>query len=321
MTTFFRLTSCAALALPALMFSAPARGQTVTASALFQEAKTLMTAGAYDQACPKLQEAQRLYPTAGTVLTLGDCLEHAGKLASSWGAFKEAELIARNTKDLDREREAQRRSGLLSPKLARLAIVVPPAARMPGFELRRDGVLVGEAQWGSSLPIDVGPHTIETSAPGRKPWATVLRIETNGSTASFEVPSMPLQDTSDTAAAPFWSGRRIAGVVVGSVGAGSVIAGAIAGSVAASKASAAKPHCRSLGEATACDATGLSLRSDVRSFGNVANVTLVVGGSALVAGIVLLVTAPGETASKPAALRIDPVLGPDMAGLFLGGTW
>src|SRR5580698_4589247 len=121
-----------------------------TAAALFEQGKQLMQAGDYANACPKIAEAARLVPTAAKMNRLGDCREHEGKLASAWGAFKQAELIARNADDAEREAEAMRRSGLVVLRLAKLTIVVSPGARVPGLVVRRDDSDVGEGQWGSS---------------------------------------------------------------------------------------------------------------------------------------------------------------------------
>jgi serine/threonine-protein kinase len=312
-----------------LAIASPARAEgqldQTAGAALFQEAKQLASAGDYAQACPKFAEAQRLFPTPGTLLNLGNCYEKLGKLASAWGAFKEAEVTARNQNDVEREREASRRAEALAAQRAKLAVNVPPAARLPGFELRRDGTLLGEAQWGSALPIDTGTHTFEAKAPGRKTWSTWVRVETNGSSATIEVPVLePAPAPAEAeAAAPFWNAQRTAGVVVGGVGLVSIIVGAVTGGLALAKASSAKAHCQPLADATACDPAGLSLRSDGRTIANVANVALAVGGAAIIGAVVLVATAPSAGA-KPAAARwiqFGPMLGVNGSGLSIQGAW
>ena len=326
-------TARVGLALSMLAFAAPAHGQT-TADVLFDEGKALMKAGTYDRACPKIQEAHRLSPTPGTVLRLGDCLERAGKLASSWGAFKEAEVMARNAKDADREREAQRRSGLLAPKLARLAIVVPPAARIPGFELKRNGAVVGEGQWGSALPVDVGAHTIEVTAPGRKAWSTVVQIERDGSTASVEIPVLTPEAsdgpkipvlTPDASAGPkaqgsAWGAQRIAGVAVGGAGVVGLVVGAVFGARAISKNSESKAEC-SPTDPTLCNAAGAALRGEVKTAGTISTVAVVVGGVFVAGGLVLVLTAPSTKASDSVRLTMGAGVGSADFGLGLGRRW
>ena len=60
------------------------------AESLFSDARRLMQAGDYEQACPKLEASRRLEPGLGTTLNLGDCYEKLGRTASAWGEFRGA---------------------------------------------------------------------------------------------------------------------------------------------------------------------------------------------------------------------------------------
>src|ERR1700734_2400394 len=186
------LTSSLLASPPAVADSAADKA---AADALFDQGKQLMAAGRYAEACPKLEESQRLDPALGTQLNLADCFEHSGKSASAWGLFNAVARAAENRGDKDRAAEAARRAALLAPTLQKLAIVVPPATRIPGLEVRKDGALVGEGQYGSSLPADPGAHTVEASAPGHKAWSTVVRVETTGGSASVEIPPLDVLAT------------------------------------------------------------------------------------------------------------------------------
>jgi hypothetical protein len=291
-------------------------------AALFQEAKQLAGAGDFAQACPKFAEAQRLFPTAGTLLNLGNCYEKLGKIASAWGAFKEAEVTARSQKDADREQEASRRAEALAAQRAKLAVNVPPAARLPGFELRRDGTLLGEAQWGSALPIDTGTHTFEAKAPGRKTWSTWVRVETNGSSATIEVPVLDPAPV-EPEAAPFWNGQRSAGAVVGAIGLGGMVAGAIFAAKAAGKNSDSLPHCQPT-DVTKCDATGVALRGAAYGAAHVSTGTFIAGGALLAVGVAVFATAPRAEPRKPEAVarvELRPMVGYALGGFLLQGVW
>lgn len=294
------------------------------ASTLFKEGRALMEAGDYARACPKFVEAQRLHAATGTALNVGDCFEKTGKLATAWGAFKAAEVLARKNGDAARQAEAARRAESLSPRLPKLAIVVPPAARVAGFELKRDGAVVGEGQWGSSLPVDVGAHTIETSAPGRKAWSTVVRIETDGSTASVEVPVMDAiaASSGDAKPAPFWGAQRIAGVSLGGAGFLGMIVGAVFAAKAAGKNSDSLPHCLPSDEVK-CDATGVALRNEAFDAAQISNVTFIAGGILAASGIVVFLTAPSAAPRKDTApqARVQPMVGAGFAGLSLQRAW
>src|SRR5262245_41745371 len=61
-----------------------------SAQSLFNDAKTLMANNQFEQACPKLEESQRLAPAAGTLYKLGECYEGLKKFASAYSRFVEA---------------------------------------------------------------------------------------------------------------------------------------------------------------------------------------------------------------------------------------
>ena len=214
------------------------------AEVLFNDARKLAATGDFVHACPKFVESQRLDPTAGTLLSIGDCYEKIDKLASAWGAFKEAEMLARDAGDSARQAEAARRAEALTLRVSKLTILVPPVARVPGFEVHRNGNSVGEGQWGSAVPIDAGWHDIKVMAPGRKPWATSVKIETNGSVAKVEIPVLELASAEEPSKPPnFWSAQRTAGVVLGGVGLVGLITSAVFTAKLASKNAESKPHC------------------------------------------------------------------------------
>src|SRR5438445_6331746 len=114
-------TTCSSILLAAIVTaSATARGSSgqdiATAQALFDEAKRLMKAGKYAEACPKLTESQRLDPAAGTMVALALCHESEGKTASAWAEFGEVLSDARRDKRADREQAAQQHLKVLEPK-------------------------------------------------------------------------------------------------------------------------------------------------------------------------------------------------------------
>jgi serine/threonine-protein kinase len=313
----------AALFAPAAARAASPTDQ-ATAVALFQEAKTLVAAGDYERACPKFAEAQRLFPTPGTALSVGDCFEKAGRLASAWGAFKEAEIFSRNAGASEHQAEAQKRVEALTPRLSRLVLVVPPTAKAPGFEVRRDGAVVGEAQWGSPVPVDPGWHKIEATAPGRKPWTTSLRVEPTSPSTTVEVPVLEAESTA-TQEQAFWGGQRIAGAALGGAGVASMIVGAVFAAKAAGRNSDSLPHCLP-NDVTKCDATGVSLRNDAFTASHISTGMFVAGGVLVAGGLVVFLTAPRKSVAplsddKGTALRVSPLFGPGVAGVTFTGAW
>jgi hypothetical protein len=176
-------------------FSVPALAagpDPVAAQALFDLAKELITHGRANEACPMLEESQRLDPASGTLINLADCYEQQGRTATAWSTFLEAAAAARVAGNLARERAARQRAGDLAPLLSKIVIDVA-AKDTPGLEIRRDGSLVGHAQWGAPIPLDKGEHRVSASAPDRRPWEKVVFVKDAGATEIVSVPELEKQ--------------------------------------------------------------------------------------------------------------------------------
>jgi hypothetical protein len=327
MRTSLQRAAAAAIAAALIGGTSPARGQTNQAAgvAMFQEARKLASAGDYEHACPKFAEAQRLFPTAGTLLNLGNCYEKLNRLASAWGAFKQAEISARNAGDVERQAEAARRAAALEGSLSKLTITVSPMDHFAGFEVRRDGEVVGEGQLGAALPADPGEHVVEAQAPGRKKWTGTVQVGPNGASASIDVPELEVDPDAVAAARGFaWGPQRIAGVAVAGVGVASAIVGAVFGARAISKNNAASADC-SVKEPTLCNGTGVSLGNEAKTAGLVSTGTLIAGGALVAGGLALFFTAPSQVPAEKVgtALRVEvrPRIGGGEAGLTFVGRW
>jgi hypothetical protein len=166
----------------------PTATELTAAEALFQEAKSLAEGQRWADACPKLEESQRLAPHMVTLYRLADCYEHIGRTASAWALFLDAASRAREAGEVDREKVARSRAAALETRLTRLGIL----SETLGAHITRDGVPVGPQQLGTSLPVDPGPHTIVATAPGKKLFSTVVTVSGAGSSVTVTVP--PLED-------------------------------------------------------------------------------------------------------------------------------
>lgn len=323
------------------------------AQALFDEARKLMDASRYAEACPKLAESQRLDPGIGTQFHLASCYEHAGKLASAWATFLEVASVATASGQTDRARAASRRASLLEPRLSRMKIVVPAASRASGLEITRDGVAVGMAQWDVALPVDAGDHHIEVTAPDKRSFAAPVRVA-DGATVSFEVPPLEsavaaapegsTRPTPDAAQAPEPSPAQLSAVPppapnpaaadttrsepsagpgalvigIGIVGVVGVGAGAVLGMVARSKNEDSKGHCDPMNH-NQCSPRGVELRNDAYTFSDLATAAFITGGAAIATAGLLWILRGGSESAQSAAISVHP--GPTAASFAVSGKF
>ena len=302
--------------------SSPAWAQdSATAQVLFEQGRVLMNESKYAEACEKFAESQRLGPSSGTMLNLGECYAKQGKTASAWAAFKEAFPLAHSANQADREKYAREHVAQIESTLVKLQIIVPESVATPGFVVRRDGVELGKAAWGIAVPVDPGPHVIEASAPKKKPWKSTVEI---GTQPNNEVAVPPLATADAPSEEPSGGGtlftqRRI-GLGVGAIGLVGVTLGAVFGLGAISTNSDAKDHCRT---SDLCDAEGLSLKDSARGKATASTVFFLLGAVALGGGAILFLTAPDDADKTKAVtgLRLVPAVGPTAGGLTMAGAW
>jgi len=296
---------------------ADAQDHAAAAQVLFEQGKSLVEAGRFAEACPKLAESLRLDPGLGTMLWLADCYENNGQTASAWAQFKDAAAKAAFTRDA-REKIARDRATKLEPRLARLQVTVAKGGDVSGLAVTRDGIALGRAEIGLPVPVDPGTHTIGASAPGKKPWSTTVTIPTTATTTPVTIPPLEANAESSAAApitpppseAPPSNTQRVVGYVVGGLGLVSLGVGTFFSfkGKGAYDDSNANGHC----VANRCDPTGVSLRDDAKSNALVATVTMGAGAVLLGAGVVLVLTAP-----KAKSIAISP--GP--GSLSVSGTF
>jgi hypothetical protein len=289
----------------------PTPADAARAEALFREAKRLMSEQRYAEACPKLEESQRLDPGGGTLLNLALCHRGEGKSATAWREYKEALALAQSAGRADRVEQAQKQIAALEPLLPYLTITVPTP--LPGLTVQRDGAPV--ATFEVAEPVDPGPHTVSATAPGRVPWQTTVTL---GAAERQNVTVPPLAEVVAVVSAPppaRWTARRIAPWAAGGAGVVAITLGAVYGLKARSTNADALAHC-SKTDTTSCDATGVALTSDARGQALVSTIAFSVGAAAIVTGAALLYF-PRER--KTARLRLTPVVAATGGGLTLAG--
>lgn len=337
---------CVGVFFPTLAFAEASAAQKAAAESLFDDALKAMKAGHFADACPKLEESERIDPAIGTLLYLAECYEKSGRTASAWATFREAASAAQAQGEVERTRVAAARADRLQPSLSRLTLkVVPETAQIPSLRVTRENVAIAKTLFGIALPVDPGKYHIVASADGYQSYEADIEVLANADSKSLEIPAL-LKASGDTAAiaappagasganpstptpapnpesAPS-SGRnglRTAAYVTGALGIVSLGVGTYFGVKAISKNNDAKDHCP--GGTTCNDPLGESLTNDAQSAATVSNITVGIGAAFVVAGVVLYLTsAPKEKAESSARLEMHPLVGRDLAGIGFGGAF
>jgi hypothetical protein len=163
---------------------------------------------------------------------------------------------------------------------------------------------------GAPIAVDPGEHVVTVELTGRK-WQERLTIAP-GEHRELElgapaVDGTPAEPPAPTRTVSPWT------YVAGGVGVAGLIVGTTAGFLALSEKSTIEDHCRD----RRCDQEGLDAVSAGQRGAAVSTAGFVVAGVALVATVVLLVTAPsGRAPSKPTAQGAAPPRSSLWAGTF-----
>jgi hypothetical protein len=326
----WRSVTIAALLLTPRLASAQAETKSAVADALYRQARDLMAAGKYDEACPKLAQSQQLDPATGTLLNLAACHEKQGKLATAWLEYSDALVAARRDGREDRVQYARERAAELEPKLSRLTLVLAPGADAPGLTIELDGTSVGSAVFGVPTAVDPGKHSVRASAPGKKPQILSIEVAV-AEQQSLSIPPLedapaeptpaepappPRTDSMTSAEAPRSDELQHRPIPTSVYLAGGItLALAASASVTGVAYLNKKSDYETLAKSEGLTNTVETRRESAQRYGY-ANLGLWIG-TAIGAGVTtyLYVSRP----TKQSAIRVSPWLGPQVAGLGVGG--
>jgi hypothetical protein len=353
-----RLRPLAALASASLLFLATSSvfaqasaSDKAAAEALFDQGVLLMKQKSYAEACPKLEESQRVDPAVGTLLYLAECYERTGRTASAWATFREAASAAGNTGQQDRARVADKRAKDLDAKISRLSVEVPPdVAKLPGVTVKRGNQRMEPALYGTPLPVDPGKYRIEASAPGYETYVSEVNVPAGGANATVRVPvlvkaadtgappapspvaasdagqaqaptpassnnlTLGINDTRKTGAG--LSGQQVVGLVIGGVGVVGLGVGSFFGVRAIARNSDAEEHCPR--GALCDDAEGEKLTDQAQEAAVISNIAFAAGAALLATGGVLYLTGGRE---EPRSIKLVPMLLPGRATASISGRF
>jgi len=293
--------------IPAAPAAAPNEATTdarALAETLFFTGRGLMEGGRFAQACLKFAESYRLDPAAGTLLNLAVCHEKEGKIASSWGEFRQALAEAKRANRPEREQLAKDAIARLEPNLPFVTITVPKEVRVPGLVILRNGVPLLEAAWDTELPIDPGTNEITATAPDYKPEkkSVTAAIKQHVTITIDPLELAPVERPPP----PFWTAKRKLG---GGLFVGGVVltgVGTIFGVMALGNKTTSNNNCPTFDGELRCTQAGVSAESSGKTDAWVSDFGIGLGVAALVTGGILFATGGVHEETGPTPVGVPP---------------
>lgn len=336
-----RWLSCAAIALVAALASAGserAYAQSSDAEAgaqqLFNQARKLMKAKKYEEACAKFEASENLDPAPGTTVNLAVCYEKVGRLATAWSRFRKAADLDKRAGNRKRARFSRKRAARLEKRLPSLIINVADSS-LDGYEVMRNGEVVDVNLYGESVYVDPGEHKVVARADGYKPHAVeITAAEGEGSEIEIpelelipvkkkdpepieEKPEVDITNATTTGQKDTGSGRRTTGLLMTSVGVVGLGVGIGIGFTAKSNWDSAFEDGLCDETNLQCDPEGQVRTNTARQRALISNIVTGVGAVLTVAGAIIWLTAP----KKRESVSVTPVVGSEQWGLAISGSF
>jgi hypothetical protein len=311
--------------LTALLYSGTLHAEETNVSKadrLFREGTAAFDAGRYPEACPKLEESQKLDPALGTQYNVALCRARSGQPALAYRLFSEVAAASHAAGKTEREQASQAKMAELLPHVGRLALGASAISNTGGAEVKIAGATVPRERWGDPQIVDPGSVLVEVAAPEHEIWVSnvdvtpgtqidvalrlgLAHVDTNGGGPPVS------RDTTSSV-----SSRRTIALALGGLGVVGIGVGAVFGAIAISKHSEASEVCPLPNPCN--DQRASETWTGATSAGNVSTIAFIAGGAALAAGAVLWFSAPTQSART---VRVAPLMGTGSAGLTLRGDF
>jgi hypothetical protein len=293
--------------------SAMAQSSSSDAAELFERGRAALMSKNYAAACPAFEASLKLERAVGTLISLAQCLEATGKVASARQRWREASELAVASRDpLDRAPLAKAKAEELERRVPRLTVELEQDAPVDTI-VARDGVDLPSAGLGVSFPVDPGPHSLRVSAAGRAERVITIDLA-EGEKKTVRVGPGPLPVLPSEASPG--ATQRIAAWIVGGVGVAGLGVGAATGLAASLKWSSAKTDC---GGGCPRGAPARTEYDDAQRLATISTISVILGAAALATGTALYLTAP--TANPRARVELVPSVSADRAVLVVARSW
>lgn len=294
-----------------------------------------------DDPCGTTAKQYVVSPSGSWLNALATCHEREGRTASAWAEYLEAATLAHREKRQEVELAAKHHAKALEPRLTRLVVKVATDADVADLDVRRDGIPMARAAWGTPLPVDPGAHVVTATAPGRKIFTRNVVLKPGAYTTTIDVSALAPSAATPSAAKPAavspsteavgttsltsasydapegsttnrGGAQRAVGLTLIGVGVAGVALGTYFGLQTLSKSDAAEAACPS---SPCADRSAIALNDDAKRAGTISTVSFAAAGGALLVGAIVFFTAPKN------GPRVSVATSPTFAGVNVGGAF
>lgn len=276
----------------------------------FGQALALQTAGDWAGALTLLKEVAAVKSTPQVRFNMALCEEKLGRLLAALGDYELAAADARAEKADQVAEEVETRREALSLRIPKLTVKRGAGADAASVVL--DGVSIGDQVIGTPMPIDPGPHTIEASAPGFKPFRKSVRVaEQQSETVELVLEPEPVVPPDQQTPAQGSAGRSpLPGYIIGGVGLATLAVSGVFYGMRAATISELDSACVN----RVCPVDQQDKIDQGKMYTTLANVTLAVGIAAVAGGVVWVLTS--GPSSKPQVALAPAPGGAQLLGKF-----
>jgi hypothetical protein len=327
------------------------------ARAHYDRGVTLAKGQAYAEAVVEFNRAYQLSPNYAVLFNLGQAYVGMGQPVYAVDTL--TRYLSEGGKAVPSSRRKQVEADIAQQERRIAAVTIQ--ASQAGAVIRIDGIEVGRSPMQAPIRVNAGAHVFAAALAGYKPWEQSLELagrEQRTVAIVFEplpapasappvaiVPQMqgpsapatappasiagapgpaPLTSTeppatdlnAGAAPAPTTRSGRIAAYVVGGLGLASLATGTVFGIRAITKMDDSDKECPQ----EQCSQRGVDLSKEARTSALIADITLGAGLAAVGVATYLFLRSP-KASTTTSGIQVAPEVGPNRAGVALGGVW
>jgi hypothetical protein len=280
----------------------------------FNEAIALQTAGDCAGALEKFQAVARIKLTPQVQFNIALCEERLGRLVAALGHYRLALVDAEAQSIVDVSEPARTAIESLESRVPRLVIVRGQGAGRASIAL--DSTELGDANIGSELRRDPGPHRVVAHVDGRQVFESSFRLAEGekrevavvvndpgpNPQPSAPPPAPPPAIPTDSAEGDSGSSRRTLGFVAGGIGVAGLVSTAVFLVLRQSAINDLEESCEGL----RCPESEQSTIDRGKLFTGLAEGSAVVGALGVTVGAILLFGAKPQQAVRLSTVALVP---------------